>query len=165
MDAQGLTGHIDWYPFITELTYVPSSKLTLYIKQTQDLHPFEFKSIQFDSMFGKQEQCYFKMSAFYYQTNPDEIDLVSGIGFWLNSKWRFDYLMRIKSKYKSMEWKGKDHEFKLYRDLHCFNLGVSFRLRDTYYETFLKFDMKANVPTLTKKDGTKEIDQEFYPWK
>ncbi len=165
LDAQGLTGHIDWYPFITELTYVPSSKLTLYVKQTQDLHPFDFKSIQFDSMFGKLEQCYFKMSAFYYQTNPDEIDLVSGIGFWLNSKWRFDYLMRIKSKYKSMEWKGKDHEFKLYRDLHCFNLGVSFRLRDTYYETFLKFDMKANVPTLTKKDGTKEIDQEFYPWK
>jgi len=160
-----LTGHIDWYPFITELTYVPSSKITLYLKQTQNLHPFEFSSLQFDSMFGQLEKFYFKMSAFYYQTRPDELDLVSGIGFWLNSKWRLDYLMRITSKYKTMEWKGKDHEFKLYRDLHCFNLGTSFRLRETYYELYFKFEMKTNVPTFTKKDGTKEIDQEFYPWR
>lgn len=159
------TGYIDWYPFITELTYVPSSKITLYLKQTQNLHPFDFSSLQFDSMFGKLEQFYFKMSAFYYQSRPDEIDLVSGIGFWLNAKWRFDYLMRITSKYKTCEWKGKDHEFKLYRDLHCFNLGASFRLRETYYELYFKFDVKTNVPTLTKKDGTKEIDQEFYPWR
>lgn len=158
-------GYIDWYPFITELTYVPSSKITLYLKQTQSLHPFEFNSLQFDSMFGQLEKFYFKMSAFYYQTRPDEIDLVSGIGFWINSKWRLDYLMRITSKYKTMEWKGKDQEFKLYRDLHCFNLGASFRLRETYYELYFKFEMKTNVPTLTKKDGTKEIDQEFYPWR
>ncbi len=163
-DLEGL-GYVDWYPFITEFTYVPSSKITLYLKQTQDLHPFKFNSLQFDSMFGKLERFYFKLSSFYYEYRPDDIDLVSGIGFWLNSKWRIDYLIRITCKYTDMKWSGKDHEIKLYRDLHCFNLGASFRLRETYYELYFKFEMKSNVPTLTKKDGTKEINEEFYPWR
>ena len=49
--------------------------------------------------------------------------------------------------------------------MHCFNLGASFRIRDDYYELFFKFEMKTNVPTLIKKDGTKEIETEFYPWR
>ncbi|MBR3628564.1 MAG: LPS-assembly protein LptD [Elusimicrobia bacterium] len=159
-------GYIDWYPLITELTYVPTSKVTLYFKQTQDLHPFKFNSVQFDSMFGKLERFYFKFSAFYYEIRPDEVDLVSGIGFWLNSKWRLDYLIRITCNYEDdIEWSKRDQELKIYRDLHCFNLGASFRLREEYFEFYFKFEMKSNVPTLTKKDGTKEIDQEFYPWR
>ena len=102
-DLEGL-GYIDWYPFITELTYIPSSKVTLYLKQTQDLHPFKFNSLQFDSMFGQLERFYFKLSAFYYQLRPEEVDLVSGIGFWLNSKWRLDYLIRITSHYTENKW-------------------------------------------------------------
>ena len=159
-------GYIDWYPLVTELTYVPTSKVTLYLKQTQDLHPFKFNSVQFDSMFGKLERFYFKFSAFYYEIRPEEVDLVSGIGFWLNSKWRLDYLIRITCNYEDdVEWSKRDQELKLYRDLHCFNLGGSFRLREEYFEFYLKFEMKSNVPTLTKKDGTKEIDEEFYPWR
>ena len=163
-DLEGL-GYIDWYPFITELTYVPSSKITLYLKQTQDLHPFKFNSLQFDSMFGKLERFYFKFSSFYYEYRPEEIDLVSGIGFWLNSKWRLDYLIRITCQYSKINWYKRDQELKIYRDLHCFNLGASFRLREEYFEFYFKFEMKSNVPTLTKKDGTKEIDEEFYPWR
>ena len=34
-----------------------------------------------------------------------------------------------------------------------------------YFEFYFKFEMKSNVPTLKKKDGTKEIDEEFYPWR
>jgi LPS-assembly protein len=158
-------GYIDWYPLITEITYIPSSKVTLFFKQTQDLHPFKFNSFQVDSMFGKLERFYFKFSAFYYQTRPDEVDLVSGIGFWLNSKWRLDYLIRITCQYTTMEWSKRDQELKIYRDLHCFNLGASFRLREEYFEFFFKFDMKTNVPTFKKKDGSKEIDEEFYPWR
>lgn len=168
MNDIGVISWQDWYPFATELTYVPSSKMTLYLKQTQNLHPFKFDSLQFDSMFGQLERFYFKFSAFYYQTRPDEVDLVSGIGFWLNSKWRFDYTIRITCDYTNntdLNWKKKDHEFKLYRDLHCFNLGGCFRVREDYYDLYFKFEMKSNVPTLTKKDGTKEIDEEFYPWR
>ena len=117
-------------------------------------------------MFGKLERFYFKFSAFYYETRPDEVDLVSGIGFWLNSKWRLDYLIRITCNYEDdIEWSKRDQELKVYRDLHCFNLGASFRLREEYFEFYFKFEMKSNVPTLTKKDGTKEIDEEFYPWR
>lgn len=165
MNNIGIISWQDWYPFITELTYVPSSKLTLYLKQTQNLNPFTFESVQFDSMFGKLERFYFKLSAFYYQTRPEEVDLVTGIGFWLNSKWRLDYLIRITSHYTSMNWSKRDQELKIYRDLHCFNLGATFRLREDYFDFFFKFEMKANVPTLKKKDGTKEIEEDFYPWR
>ncbi|MFA7074346.1 MAG: hypothetical protein WC234_04050, partial [Endomicrobiaceae bacterium] len=110
-------------------------------------------------------RCYLDFSAFYYEYNPEEADVVAGIGFWLNSKWRLDYLIRTTCSFKDFSFSGHDQEFKLYRDMHCFNFGTSFRVREGYYELYFKFEMKTNVPTLVKKDGTKEIEEEFYPWR
>jgi len=157
--------YIDWYPLITEITYAPSSKFTVYIKQQQDLNPFRFNSLQLDTKIGQLERVYLNFSAFYYEYRPEEADIVGGIGFWLNSKWRLDYLIRTTCKFRNFYLSGHDQEFKLYRDMHCFNFGTSFRLRESYYELYFKFEMKANVPTLSKKDGTKEIEEEFYPWR
>ncbi|MGE4385582.1 MAG: LPS-assembly protein LptD [Endomicrobiaceae bacterium] len=161
----GNSDYIDWYPFITELTYAPTSKFTAYLKQQQDLHPFRFNSLQLDTKIGQLERCYLDFSAFYYEYNPEEADVVAGIGFWLNSKWRLDYLIRTTCSFKDFSFSGHDQEFKLYRDMHCFNFGTSFRVREGYYELYFKFEMKTNVPTLVKKDGTKEIEEEFYPWR
>ena len=159
------TGYKHWYPLISELTYVPSSKITVYLRQQQDLDPFKFNSFQLDTKFGQIERFYFTFGSFYYDYRPEEVDIVTGVGFWLNAKWRFDYTIRTTCKFTEMYFGGHDQEFKLYRDMHCFNLGASLRVRDDYYETFLKFEMKTNVPTLIKKDGTKEIETEFYPWR
>jgi len=159
------TDYIDWYPFITELTYAPNSKFTAYLKQQQDLNPFRFNSLQLDTKIGQLEKFYVNFSAFYYEYRPEEVDLVAGIGFWLNSKWRLDYLIRTTCRFTDIYWTGRDQEFKLYRDMHCFNFGTSFRLREDRYEFYFKFEMKANVPTFAKKDGTKEIEEEFYPWR
>lgn len=158
-------GFIDWYPFITEVTYTPTSKFTLYLKQQQGLNPFEFNSVQLDTTIGQLEHFYINFGTYYYSTSSDIINFVAGIGFWLNSKWRFDYVIRNKYYIKESSFKGHDQEFRLYRDLHCFNLGATYRLREDYYELYFKFEMKSNVPTFKKKDGTKEIDQEFYPWR
>lgn len=158
-------GYKNWYPLISELTYVPSSKVTVYLRQQQDLDPFKFKNFQLDTKFGQIEKLYFTFGSFYYDYRPEEVDIVTGIGFWLNAKWRFDYTIRTTCKFTEIYFGGHDQEFKLYRDMHCFNLGGSIRVRDDYYETFLKFEMKTNVPTLIKKDGTKEIENEFYPWR
>lgn len=158
-------GYVDWYPFITEITYTPTSKFTLYLKQQQGLDPFEFNSVQLDTTIGQLEHFYINFGTYYYSTSSDIISFVAGIGFWLNAKWRFDYVIRNKYSIEDHGFYGHDQEFRLYRDLHCFNLGASFRLREDYYELYFKFEMKANVPTYKKKDGTKEIDQEFYPWR
>ena len=159
------TGYKHWYPLISKLTYVPSSKVTVYLRQQQDLDPFKFNNFQLDTKFGQIERFYFTFGSFYYAYRPEEVDIVTGIGFWLNAKWRFDYTIRTTCKFTELYFGGHDQEFKLYRDMHCFNLGGSVRVRDDYYETFLKFEMKTNVPTLIKKDGTKEIENEFYPWR
>lgn len=154
-----------WYPLINELTYVPSSKITVYMRQQQDLDPLKFNSLQLDTKFGQLEKFYFTLASFYYDYRPDYIDFVTGIGFWLNSKWRVDYNIRNTCKYSDMIWSGNDHELKLYRDLHCFNLGSVFRLREDYWSLFFKFELKTNVPTFMKKDGTREVETEFYPWR
>ncbi|MDD5020814.1 MAG: hypothetical protein PHR82_01605 [Endomicrobiaceae bacterium] len=154
-----------WYPLINELTYVPSSKITVYMRQQQDLDPVKFNSLQLDTKFGQLEKFYFTLASFYYDYRPESVDLVTGIGFWINSKWRVDYNIRNTCKYGDMIWSGNDHEFKLYRDMHCFNLGSVFRLREDYWSLFFKFELKSNVPTFMKKDGTKEVETEFYPWR
>jgi len=155
----------NWYPLVNELTYVPSSKVTVYVRQQQDLDPCRFNSLQLDSKFGQLERLYFTLGGFYYNYRPEEVDLVTGIGFWLNSKWRFDYTIRNTCRYNNMTWTGNDQEFKLYRDLHCFNLGSVFRVREDYWSLFFKFELKSNVPTFMKKDGTREAETEFYPWR
>ncbi len=160
-----VNGYVDWYPLITEITYAPTSKFTAYIKQQQQLNPLKFNSLQLDTKIGQLERLYFNLGAYYYEFTPEEIDLVAGIGFWLNSKWRFDYLIRTTYGFQYADLRGNDQEFKLYRDLHCFNFGTSFRVRENYYELYFKFEMKSNVPTFAKKDGTKEIEEEFYPWR
>ncbi len=154
-----------WYPLINELTYAPSSKITVYMRQQQDLEPCKFNSFQLDTKFGQLEKFYFTLAGFYYDYRPDDIDMVTGIGFWINSKWRVDYSIRNSCKYKDMIWSGNDHEFKLYRDMHCFNLGSVFRLREDYWSLFFRFELKTNVPTFLKKDGTRESETEFYPWR
>ena len=118
-----------------------------------------------DTTIGQLEHFYINFGAYYYSSSSDIINFVAGLGFWLNAKWRFDYVIRNKYSIEKSDFNGHDQEFRLYRDLHCFNLGATYRLREDYYELYFKFEMKTNVTTFKKKDGTKEIDQEFYPWR
>jgi len=156
-----------WSPLTTEFIYMPKFNVTAYVKQTQQLDPFKFQSMQVDLQFGEIERQYFNFGAFYDNSRPDEMDNTIGFGIWVTPKWRFDYTARTTSKLNFSSIRLREHEFKIYRDLHCYNLGVTWRIREGYSEVFFKFDLKTNVPfdraNLDKPDVGD--DPVFYPWK
>lgn len=158
-----------WYPLVTEITYTPKYYITLYLRQTQELEPFEFKSLQLDLSIGNIEKAYFNMGAFY-QNSPgvdNQITNTFGVGFWLTPKWRIDYNIRTVAKTDLSYSRMNEHEFKLYRDLHCYNLGVTWKIRETYHDVFFKFDAKVNMPFDRQKleKEYREEDELFYPWR
>jgi LPS-assembly protein len=163
-------------PLSTEIIYTPKYYITVYLKQGQLLNPFRFQSAQLDVKIGELEKAYFNFGAFYQyydeKTNPSmsyrskEIDNTLGFGFWLTPKWRLDYTLRLTSRTDKLYTRMNDHEFKIYRDLHCYNLGLTWRIRGIYHEVFFKFDLKTNMP-FNRANQDKQNAQEavFYPWR
>ncbi len=163
-----------WSPFITELTYTPKYYITAYVRQSQLLEPFKFQSMQMDVKIGELEKAYINFGAFY-QNYEDasliyrshEVDNTFGFGVWLNPKWRLDYNIRTTATLDFKYIRLNDHEFRLYRDLHCYNLGLTWRIRGIYHEVFFKFDLKTNMPFSRQKADEQYREEEdiFYPWR
>jgi len=180
---------VKWSPLSTDIIYTPKYYMTVYLRQTQSLEPFRFSSAQLDMTLGELEKIYFNFGAFY-QYYPDtlkdsagneypnpmayrakEIDNVIGIGLWLNPKWRLDYNIRTTSSLDKMYSRMNEHEFRIYRDLHCYNLGVTWRIRGVYHDVFIKFDLKTNMPfsKAANADGqipdNNDAEMIFFPWR
>lgn len=171
---------VRWSPLSTEIIYTPKHYMTVYLKQSQSLDPFRFSSAQLDTTLGELEKIYFNLGAFYQyydeDTNPSmayrnkEMDNTIGLGLWLTPKWRLDYNIRITSKLDRIYSRMNEHEFKLYRDLHCYNFGITWKIRGIYHEVFFKFDLKTNMPFSRTADvdgqaGRDESEEIFYPWR
>ncbi|MDR1196102.1 MAG: hypothetical protein LBL00_06480 [Endomicrobium sp.] len=172
---------VRWAPLSTEIIYTPKHYMTVYLKQSQSIDPFLFKSAQLDVTLGEIEKIYFNLGAFYQyydeKTSPSmvyrnqELDNTIGMGIWLTPKWRLDYNIRITSRIDKIYSRMNEHEFKLYRDMHCYNLGFTWKIRGIYHEVFFKFDLKMNMPvsraTDTRAEGgmSNEEDTIFYPWR
>ncbi|MDR3113455.1 MAG: hypothetical protein LBU09_03685 [Endomicrobium sp.] len=163
-------------PLSTEIIYTPKYYITVYLKQGQLLNPLRFQSAQLDIKVGETEKAYLNFGAFYQyydeETNPSmyyrskELDNTLGFGVWITPKWRLDYSIRLTSRIDKIYTKMNDHEFKIYRDLHCYNLGVTWRIRGIYHEAFFKFDLKTNMPfDRTNQDKQNAEEQIFYPWR
>lgn len=159
---------IRWSPLITELTYTPKYYITAYIRQSQQLDPsVKFQSLQMDVSVGELEKIFLNFGAFYQEYRPDEIDNTLGFGLWINPKWRFDYNIKTTAKTDVSYIRMNEHEFKIYRDLHCYNLGVTWKIRGIYHEVFFKFDLKTNMP-FSRAQADKQYAEEeqiFYPWR
>ncbi|MDR3256943.1 MAG: hypothetical protein LBT18_04800 [Endomicrobium sp.] len=165
-----------WSPFYTEITWSPKYYITVYIQQSQLLDPFRFNSCQIDLRIGEpRSKIYFNFGAFYQRYNDtkmsyknDEINNVFGFGMWITPKWRFDYDIKTMISRDLSHSRMNEHEFKLYRDLHCYNLGMIWKIRNpNESEVYFKFDMKTNMPFDRKKENIDYEDPEvvFYPWR
>jgi LPS-assembly protein len=172
-------------PLSTEIIYTPKYFITVYLKQGQQIDPLRFQSAQLDIKVGETEKVYLNVGAFYqyypdmlkndytglYYENPSayrskQLDNTLGFGLWITPKWRIDYNIRLTSRIDKLYMRMNDHELKLYRDLHCYNLGVTWRIRGIYHEVFFKFDLKTNMPyDRTNQDKQSEEDKIFYPWR
>ncbi|MCL2390406.1 MAG: hypothetical protein FWD54_02065 [Endomicrobia bacterium] len=164
-----------WSPFVTEIIYTPKYFITTYLRQTQMLEPFKFNSLQLDVRVGELEKIYLNFGAFYQNYDDDpyysyrtrEVDNTLGFGLWFTPKWRLDYNIKTTAKLDFTYIRMNEHEFRLYRDLHCYNLGVTWRIRGVYHEVFFKFDLKTNMPFDRKAvlEEQREDERIFYPWR
>ncbi|MCL2389176.1 MAG: hypothetical protein FWC85_02195, partial [Elusimicrobia bacterium] len=152
-----------WQPLVTEVMAVPSSRFSLYLRYVQSLNPNKFSSFQMDSRIGNLERAYLNLGVFYQDFLPGEINFVTGVGMWLTPKWRVDYLVRFRQSLSTSFMSTNDQEVRIYRDLHCFNLGVAARFRGGYGDVFFRFNMKTNMPLFARQDDI--VDHWFYPWR
>jgi LPS-assembly protein len=165
-----------WFPLINELMWTPKYYITVYAKETQQLEPsFKFNSLQVDIRTGELTTSYFNFGLFYqHYDNPKEIyrnnriDNIIGFGLWLTPKWRFDYNIRSTIAVNIIYSRLNEHELRIYRDCHCYNLGIRYRKRPNDWDFDLKFDMKTNMP-FTKNSNNLGYDDNpteiFYPWR
>jgi LPS-assembly protein len=163
-----------WSPLMTEIIWTPKYYITAYIKQTQLVKPSLFETFQLDLQIGELEKIYFNFGAFYksyrnvssYSTIVNGMENLFGVGIWVTPKWRFDYNIRTKTNAKFDFTKMTEHELRLYRDLHCYNLGFRWIIRDEDYSFHFKFDLKTNMPfDRERKTGFDDAQNVFYPWR
>ncbi|MDR1474802.1 MAG: hypothetical protein LBS38_03880 [Endomicrobium sp.] len=178
---------IKWSPLTTNITWTPKHYITAIFEESQVIDPiFKFNSLKFDLNIGghivdpTMRTLSFNFGLFYQRfDNPKEayrnssIDNVIGFGLWLSPKWRLDYTLRctiamntMYSKYSKLN----EQELKLYRDCHCYNLGIIYSKRPYIEEKIeVKFGMKTNMP-FSKRSNNLGYDDEnpteiFYPWR
>ncbi|MDR3112069.1 MAG: hypothetical protein LBU55_02730 [Elusimicrobiota bacterium] len=162
-----------WSPVVTEIIWTPKYYITAYIRQSQSVVPVKFNAFQVDVQIGELEKFYFNFGSFYQNYDTDltisarskEIDNNFGIGLWLTPKWRFDYDIRTTMSFDKTYIRMSEQEFKLYRDLHCYNLGIKWTIKNGYSSFFLKFDLKTNMPFDRTKKNFDSSEAIFYPWR
>jgi len=142
--------------------WTPGHNITAWIKQEQLLNPFKFNSFLFDFKIGELEKAYLDFGALYrYYGELEEnrparhrLDNTLGFGLWITPKWRFNY--NIKTSFLS---DGSERpfecEFKLSRDLHCYNASIGLKLEKNRVEkysqeVFFKLDAKKNKSSKEK---------------
>ena len=164
-----------WLPIITELMWTPSHFITVYAEESQCIKPCQVNAFKLDLKVGELEKAYVNFTSIYQNYSSDdtnenneirnEIKNVFGFGVWLTPKWRLDYHMRTTSPVNFFNVRMNDHEFRLYRDLHCWNFGIRWRVTNSANpdrEISLKFGLKTNMPLSGKK--ARGTDAMFYPW-
>jgi LPS-assembly protein len=142
--------------FVTEIVWNPKSFITMYVKQSQLLNLFKADYFQFYSKIGKLNEFYLNFNIF---CKDNKIGNILGFGLWFSPKWRFDYnVMAMVAKNKPFEMRG--FEFKIYRNLHCYNFGILFRMTKDFSgflkpSAFFQFNTKT-IDMLFNKEKQKE---------
>jgi LPS-assembly protein len=147
-------------PLNTEMTWFPGRYVIVYAQQSQFLNPFKFKSWKVDLTVGPAEKVYFNFGSFYQgydnlnmpYIEKHKIKNILGVGLWITPKWEFCYNVRTTSSVKLSYGKIDEHEFKLFRDLHCYILGIIWKFKNGKNDIYLKFDMKTNMPFSKRKE-------------
>jgi LPS-assembly protein len=148
-------------PLNTEMTWFPGRYVIVYVQQSLFLNSFKFKSCKVDLTIGPAEKVYFNFGSFYQgydnlnmpYIEKHKIKSILGVGLWITPKWEFYYNVRTTSSIKLSYRKIDEHEFNLFRDLHCYILGIIWKLKNGENNIYLKFDMKTNMPFSRRKEA------------
>jgi LPS-assembly protein len=138
-------------PFITEAICILNSYTTIFARQEQLLDPFSFGALNLDLTIGKLDKAYLNFAAFYQRYNKfelckyREINNTLGFGLCLTPKWRIDYNIKAAFSLDSLSCgRISEQELKIYRDLHCYTLGIIWEKSKNNEGIFLKFSAKTN---------------------
>ena len=146
-------------PLTNQLTWAPRSSYYLYMSESNSVYPiWSVQSAQAYVNWGRIEKHYLNFGVFYNYANPDNLDFVTGFGFWPTKKWRFDYSIRTTSVNRFSSFLVNDTEIKLFRNIHCWEFKISYRRRLEANEVY--FNIGLNSSTL----GAKKPQKEFNPW-
>ena len=157
-----------WSSLESELTYTPTTSLTFYVRHLQEIYPeTKMQGLQSEIYIGDKERAFLRLGAFFQEPRKKELDNIFGFGLWLTPKWRLDCLIRTNWKVEGNEIEIIDREIRLYRDMHCYNVGITWRGRKdinegTVEEYFFLFTLKTNMPFSRTNPQDADI---FYPWR
>jgi len=145
-------------PFVTEIMWNPKSFVSVYVKQSQLLRTFKTDYLKFSFKIGDLSKSYLNFDVFYKSNDNSNINSILGFGLWVSPKWRLDYNMIISNRNRPSIFGVKGFEFKIHRNLHCYNLGVLFRITKNSSGSlvpcvFLQFNEK--IDTLFNKEKQK----------
>ncbi|MFH1369626.1 MAG: hypothetical protein ABII64_10940 [Elusimicrobiota bacterium] len=160
---------VDWReklnPLVNELTWSPGRAMSIYVREESGLYPNHYlKSFQAMTQMGMPETRYLNLGFFYQSALPGQYDFNVGFGFWPTSKWKLDFNSRTSTLNNFAETRTTFYEAKLYRDLHCWEIGTTYRRVSEVIEVFFQIGLKASTET-RKKIYNKQKEQEFYPWR
>jgi LPS-assembly protein len=151
-------------PFIiTELMWTPKYFINVYAEEVQLMNPCKFNSLKFYAKLGYPQKVYIKFGAFYQNCSEAKNRKISNVLrfiVWLTPKWRFDYNVKATIPVDLSYMSVNNQEFRLYRDLHCYNFFITWR--KTKYDSgniFLKLSLKRNMPFKDANNLSCNIDE------
>jgi hypothetical protein len=141
-------------PVNTEVMWIPGCYITAYIQQSQLLNPIKFKSCKVDLIVRPTEKIHFSFGSFYQNcddlnmpyTDNHKIKNILGVWWWITPKWELYYNVKTTSCVNLSHRKIDEYEFKLFRNLHCYILGIIWKLKNGESDVYFKFDIKTNMP-------------------
>jgi LPS-assembly protein len=170
---------VRWSPLYTDLNWFPKYNVNVLFQQSQLIDP-QFKFNSLNATIGIKEystNTFFNLGMFYqHYTNPSQaymnkrIRNTIGFGLWLTPKWRFDYNIRNIIAFDNITYSRlNDHELKIYRDSHCYKIGIIYTKRLNIEDKIeFKYDLKTNMPFSKRSNNLGYDDNEpteiFYPW-
>lgn len=152
-------------PLVNELTWVPARSMSVYLREDSVFYPNHYlKSFQALSQIGMPETKYFNFGFFYNADLPGQYDFSLGFGFWPTDKWKLDYSVKTSALNSFVDFRTTFYEIKVYRDLHCWETGVTYRRVAEVTEVYLQIGLKVTAEA-RNKINKKQQEKEFYPWR
>lgn len=159
-------------PLVNELTWAPNRSLSLYLKEENNIYVTYsdlinsdyLRSVQTIVTLGQMDNEYVSLGAFYQADRPDELGFNTSFGFWPTKKWKLDYRLSAVSLEKFNSVRFNDQQLSVYRNLHCWEVKVTYRRRLEAEEVYLQLNLTSAAKE-RKKYVDPKFEKEFYPWR
>ncbi|MCK9582676.1 MAG: hypothetical protein M0Q46_03510 [Endomicrobiales bacterium] len=150
-------------PVVSEITWFPSNFYNLYLREETTIAPIDVKLLQGLFNIGDPSVKYANFGLFYQNAYPDQLGFNFGFGTWIGPKWKLDYSARAYSYNYLSNVALSDQSVQLYRDLHCWDMRLTYKKHTTSEEFFVYLDLKVSGK-VRQTQFNKEAYLDTHPW-